>query len=114
MTELEELVEFRAPVEERVEHVQFCHDAAQCKNVDWRIVVGLLEEYFWGAIPAGGDVVGVGRPRADFTGQPEIAYFNSFSMDEKVLGFEIARLKEHGTDENIQRDAYRQVPLRFA
>lgn len=71
-----ELINSILPGKRLVAEIQLDHDAAQCENVD---VDGVrqVEDELRGAVPAGGDVVGVDRRLPAFA-QAEVHHFYVF------------------------------------
>ena len=51
-TDLEKLIDLTAAREEGAQCVEFCHDAAQCPDVNGRAVAGGAQQHLRGTVPA--------------------------------------------------------------
>lgn len=85
-----ELVDFAATRKQWQLHIELSHDATQCEDVYWRVVVGGAEQQLRGSIPPGGDVLGKGRPRANLASEPEVTNFDNVVVNEQILRLHIS------------------------
>mmetsp|Transcript_28252 Transcript_28252/g.71009 ORF Transcript_28252/g.71009 Transcript_28252/m.71009 type:complete len:405 (-) Transcript_28252:437-1651(-) len=88
--DLVDLVRLAAAGEERAQRVELRHDRAHRKHVDRRVVVRRAQEHLRRAVPARGDVVGVGRLGADLARQPKVRDLHRVLGHQQVLRLHVA------------------------
>lgn len=75
--------------EERSHHVKFHNDAGKCKNIDRR-TVGPVKKQFRRSVPSRWNILGVGRPRPNLSGEAKVANFDIIIVKQYVFWFEVA------------------------
>ncbi len=85
-----DLVEFVLAREEGLFGDEFEEDAAEAPDVHFFVVVAVSHEALGGAVPAGGDVVGVGGGGVFALAGAEVCEFDEVALDEDVFGLDVA------------------------
>lgn len=85
-----DLVEFVLAGEEGLLGDEFEEDAPEAPDVHLLVVVAVGHEALGGAVPACGDIIGIGRGGVLALARPQICQFDQVPLDEYIFGLDVA------------------------